>query len=135
MNHFSPSLYIVFCITNSRCIGGPNSCVSRDGSGGKKGQVSPFVAEEIVESSATTDFQICHLSWHLSYGRKALPKREREGWGGGNHNWSFFYLFPLFPFTSSVNKIKMPPSFESQGRAPLGRAEGSLRDRRRPDKE
>lgn len=107
------------------------------GAGEKKGQVSPFVAEEIVESSATADFQICHLSWHLSYGRKALPEREREGGRGGKKIiiGVFFYLFPLFPFTSSVNKIKMPPSFESQGRAPLGRAEGSLRDRRRPDKE
>lgn len=47
---------------------------------GKKGQVSLFVAEEIVESSATTDFQICHLSWHLSYKKEGLAReREREG--------------------------------------------------------
>lgn len=107
MNNFTPSLYIVFCITNSECIGGSNSCMSRDGRG-EKGQASLFVAQEIVESSATTDFQMCHLSRHLSYERKGLPERGREG-GKKKIIIGVFYLFPLFPCTSSVNKIKTPP--------------------------
>lgn len=109
MNHFPPSLYIVFCITNSRCIGGPNSCVSRDGSGGKKGQVSPFVAEEIVESSATADFQICHLSWHLSYGRKALPERERGREGGKKIIIGVFFIFFHYFLSQALStKSKCP---------------------------
>lgn len=110
MNHFSPSLYIAFCIATSECIGNQTVAYHRAGEG-KKGQASLFVAQEIVESSATTDFQMCHLSQHLSYERKAFPERERARKGRKKIiiGVFFFYLFPLFPRTSSVNKIKMPP--------------------------
>lgn len=33
----------------------------------EKGQVSLFAAQEIVTSSTTTDFQMCHLSYNLLY--------------------------------------------------------------------
>lgn len=59
MYFFALSLYI----KNSQCIKGPNNCIS-----GKKGQVNLFAAQEITTSSTTTDFQMCHLSYNLSYG-------------------------------------------------------------------
>lgn len=136
MNHFSPSLYIVFCIANNGCSGGSNSCMPRDG-GGKKGQASLFVAQEIVESSATTDFQMCHLSWHLSYERKALPEREKErvrAKGGKKIIIGVFLSFSIISLHKLCQQNQNAPFLESQGRAPLGRAKGSRRDRRHPDK-
>lgn len=109
MNHFSPSLSIVFCITNSRCIGGPNSCVSRDGSGEKKGQVSPFVAEEIVRIFG--DRRLPNMSFIMaSVIRKEGLAREREREGGGkkNHNWSFFIFFHYFLSQALSTKSKCP---------------------------
>lgn len=91
----------------------------------EKGQVSLFAAQEIVTSSTTTDFQMCHLSYNLSYWSKALPEKKKEK----NHNWSF-YLFHYFLPQALSTKSKC--LFESRKReSSSGPGCSGLRDRLR----
>ena len=87
----------------------------------KKGQVSVFAAQEIIASPTTTDFQMCHLSYNLSYWSKALAKKIIIG------VFIFFHYFLPQPLSTKSKCL-----FESRkGSAAEGRGRGGLGDRLR----
>lgn len=110
MNHFSPSLYIVFCITNSRCMEGPNSCISRDGSGEKKVKLAYLSLKKSLNlrRPLTSKYVIYHGICHMA-GRPRQSEWESEGGGGKkNHNWSFLSFFHYFLAQALSTKSKCP---------------------------
>lgn len=118
---FSPSLYIISCIKNSHCIGGPNNCISE-----KKVKLAYLQLkksshlQQQLTSKCVIYHTICHTEARLCQKRK---KRKK------NHNWSF-YLFHYFLPQALSTKSKC--LFESRKReSSSGPGCGGLRDRLR----
>lgn len=117
MYFFEASLLIISCIKNSQCIRGPNNCISE-----KKGQVSPFAAQEIVTSSTTTDFQMCHLSYNLSYWSQKKKKKKKIIIG--------VFIFSIISFHNLCQQ-NQNAFLSHERKCSSGPSRGGLRDRLR----
>lgn len=108
---FSPSLYIISCIKNSHCIGGPNNCISE-----KKVKLAylPLKKSSHLQQQLTSKCVIYHTICHTE--ARLCQKRKKKKIIIG------VFIFSIISFHKLCQQNQNAFLSRVKGRAALGRA-------------